>query len=180
MPFGQTGILKKVSVIKTSQQNLRHLRPDVRTVRATTDWSLKGPPSEKKNPTGLTCRNCIDAVRGHICTSHGRGQQKKVLTQREGNQGGQLTFDFNNSDQKVLSKSEVETSAHTFSPSDSGLLIWSLTVEPTVHQASCSWCVWTRNPKNIRGNVCQVHQGQGQNESSQCARIETPPSSRAE
>lgn len=48
MPFGQTGILRKVSVIKTSQQNLRHLRPDGRTVRATTDWSVKGPPSKKK------------------------------------------------------------------------------------------------------------------------------------
>lgn len=48
MPFGPTGILRKVSVIKTSQQNLGHLRPDVHTVRTTTDWSVKGPPSKKK------------------------------------------------------------------------------------------------------------------------------------
>lgn len=53
----------------------------------------------------------IDTVRGHICTSHGGGQQKKVL-----NQGGQGTFDFSNSDQKVPSTSVVHKSARTFGP----------------------------------------------------------------
>lgn len=63
---------------------------------------------KKKTFIGLRCRNAIDAVGGHICASQDRGQQEKVLTQREGNQRGQGTFDFSNSDQKVLSKAEVD------------------------------------------------------------------------
>lgn len=50
-----------------------------------------------------------------------------MLTQREGNQRGQGTFDFNNSDQKVLREAEVDKSAHTFSLSESFLIIWALT-----------------------------------------------------
>lgn len=115
-----------MSVIKTNQWNLCHLGPDVHTLRTTADWSVKGPVSEKKW-TGSRCRNGIDAVRGHIWASQGGGQQKKVLTQREGNQRGQGTFDFNNSDQKVLREAEVDKSAHTFSLSKSFLIIWALT-----------------------------------------------------
>lgn len=136
MPFGQTGILRKVSVIKTSQQNLRHLRPDVRTVRATTDWSVKGPPSEKK-PTGSTCRNGIDAVRDLYFTRWRSAEKGAYSKGGKSGRVGHIWLTFDNSDQKVLSKSEVDTSAHTFSPSDSGLVIWALTGEPTVHQASC-------------------------------------------
>lgn len=58
-------------------------------------------------------RNGIDAVTGHICASQGGGQQKKVLTQREGNERGQV------SDQKVLINAGVDKSAHTFSPRES-------------------------------------------------------------
>lgn len=50
-----------------------------------------------------------------------------MLTQSEGNQRGQGTFDFNSSDQKVLREAEVDKSAHTFSLSESFLIIWALT-----------------------------------------------------
>lgn len=105
------------------------------------------------------CRNGIDAVRGHICTSQGGGQQKMELSQREGNQRGQGTFDFNNSDQKVLSKAKVDKSAHTFSLSESFLIIWALTGKTTVPRDSCPWFDKTRTPNNIRGKVFQVYQG---------------------
>lgn len=60
-----------------------------------------------------------------------------MLTQREGNQRGQGTFDFNNSDQKVLSFADVDKSARTFSLSGSFLVIWALTGKTTVPRDSC-------------------------------------------
>lgn len=82
------------------------------------------------------------------------------LSQREGNQRGQGIFDFNNSDQKVLSKAKVDKSAHTFSLSESFLIIWALTGKTTVPRDSCPWFDKTRTPNNIRGKVFQVYQGQ--------------------
>lgn len=148
-----------MSIIKTNQRNLRHSEGYSWLIsERSTEW-------KKKKLIGLRCINGIDAFRGHICASQGGGQQKTVLTQREGNHRRQGTFDLNNSDQKVLNKAEVDKSVHTFSPCESFVIISALTGKTTVPRASWPWFDKTRTPNNIMGKVCRVYQGHSQNHS---------------
>lgn len=87
MPFGQTGILRKVSVIKTSRQNLRHLRPDVRTVRATTDWSVKGPPSKKKTKNRLNVQKWYRCCQRSVLHKVEVSRKRCLLKGREMGEG---------------------------------------------------------------------------------------------